>query len=345
MTESCLDAETVAAWVDGGLSGDPLEVAQSHVADCARCQALVGTVARLNTVVPRAEPERASRRWLAWAVPLTAAAAAIALWVAIPRDKLDRFDTGARAPEANEVQRQADETKVQEPALLDGRLQAPASGTKAERERQTTDSSGAAKDAAKNDAATSNQIGAQQPELRRDATRLEADSLKKQPGPESAVAPFASEAPAPAASPADAAPPALAEKSAIPARSAARAQTADLEIVSPDPAVRWRIAGSVVQRSTNGGGRWEAVSTGVASPLTAGAAPSVSVCWLVGRGGVVLLSTDGRTWRRVAFPETTDLSAVQATDARAASVSTSDGRTFSTTDGGVTWVRRPLQEF
>ena len=344
VTESCLDAETVAAWVDGGLSGAALEMAQSHVADCARCQALVGTVARIDSGVPLSEPERASRRWLAWVVPLTAAAAAIALWVAVPRNKIDTFDTRDRAPEATEVQKQADETKVQEPALLDGRLQAPASKTKAERELRTTDSIGAAKDAADTDAAISNQVGAP-PELRRDATRLEADSLEKQPGPGSAVAPSASAAPAPQASPADAAPPALAEKSVISARSAARAQTADIEIVSPDTSVRWRIAGSVVQRSTNGGARWEAVSTGVATPLTAGAAPSVSVCWLVGRGGVVLLSTDGRTWRRVAFPETSDLSAVQATGARAASVSTADGRTFSTTDGGVTWARRPLQEF
>ena len=113
----------------------------------------------------------------------------------------------------------------------------------------------------------------------------------------------------------------------------------------PDPSVRWRIAGSVVQRSTNGGARWDAVPTGVASALTAGAAPSASVCWLVGRAGVVLLSTDGLNWRRVAFPEVTDLSAIQATDARTASVSTADGRTFSTTDGGATWVRRPPQDF
>jgi hypothetical protein len=343
VTESCLDAETVAAWVDGGLSGAALEMAQSHVADCARCQALVGTVARLNSVVPLAEPAHASRRWLAWVVPLTAAAAAIALWVAVPRDNLGKFDSGDRAPKATEAQRQTDETKVQEPALLDGPLQAP-SRAKTEQESRPTNSSDAAKDAANSDAASGNQIGAQ-PELRRDATRFEADRLEKQPGPESAVAPSASAAPAPAASPADAAPPALAEKSAIAARSAARAQTADIEIVSPDPSVRWRIAGPVVERSTNGGARWEAAPTGVASPLTAGAAPSVSVCWLVGRGGVVLLSTDGRNWRRLAFPETTDLSAVQATDARAASVSTADGRTFSTTDGGVTWVRRPVQEF
>jgi photosystem II stability/assembly factor-like uncharacterized protein len=36
----------------------------------------------------------------------------------------------------------------------------------------------------------------------------------------------------------------------------------------------------------------------------------------------------------------TDLSAVKATDARSASVSTVDGRTFSTTDGGATWRRQ-----
>ena len=91
------------------------------------------------------------------------------------------------------------------------------------------------------------------------------------------------------------------------------------------------------------------MSTGVAAELTAGAAPSATVCWLVGRGGVVLLSTDGRTWRRVAFPEMTDLSAVFTVDAggNVASVTTVDGRTFVTTDGGATWVSPldPLQEF
>jgi hypothetical protein len=35
----------------------------------------------------------------------------------------------------------------------------------------------------------------------------------------------------------------------------------------------------------------------------------------------------------------TDLSSVRATDARTASISTVDGRTFSTSDGGVTWSR------
>jgi hypothetical protein len=118
------------------------------------------------------------------------------------------------------------------------------------------------------------------------------------------------------------------------------AESVGVDIVSPDTKVRWRIAGSTVQSSTDGGARWETQSSGNVAELTAGVAPSASVCWIVGRGGVVLLSIDGRTWRRVPFPETIDLSAVGATDARSASVSTIDGRTFSTTDAGATWAAR-----
>jgi photosystem II stability/assembly factor-like uncharacterized protein len=116
-------------------------------------------------------------------------------------------------------------------------------------------------------------------------------------------------------------------------------------VVSPDPSVRWRLSGSLVERSTNGGAVWDPVPIPIAAELTAGAAPSVSVCWLVGRGGVVLLSTDGRSWRRLAFPEATDLSAVSAKDDRTASVTAADGRVFATTDGGAIWTRRPLQDF
>ena len=95
-----------------------------------------------------------------------------------------------------------------------------------------------------------------------------------------------------------------------------------------------------MQRSTNGGARWEPVPTVTSGELLAGAAPSATVCWLVGRGGVVLVSMDGGQFRRVTFPEMTDLSAVTATDARSASVSTIDGRIFATTDAGLTWERR-----
>jgi photosystem II stability/assembly factor-like uncharacterized protein len=65
----------------------------------------------------------------------------------------------------------------------------------------------------------------------------------------------------------------------------------------------------------------------------------------VGRAGLVLLSTDGRSWRRVAFPETVDLTAIQSTNASTATVVSADGKSFITKNAGSTWDPAPLQEF
>ena len=108
-------------------------------------------------------------------------------------------------------------------------------------------------------------------------------------------------------------------------------------IQSPNRDVRWRIVGgTIVERSTDGGIAWQTQSTG-GYRLVAGAAPSPTVCWLVGYGGVILLSTDGQTWHRLEFPEAIELTAILATDASSATVTSADGRTFSTADGGKTW--------
>jgi photosystem II stability/assembly factor-like uncharacterized protein len=58
-----------------------------------------------------------------------------------------------------------------------------------------------------------------------------------------------------------------------------------------------------------------------------------------------VLSIDGTTWQLRPFPEAVNLTAVRATDAKTATVTTSDSRQFSTTDGGATWSKLPLQEF
>ena len=71
--------------------------------------------------------------------------------------------------------------------------------------------------------------------------------------------------------------------------------------------------------------------------ITAGAAPLGSTCWLVGRDAAVFSTTNGVLFTRVPFPEPVDLIGVRATAALRATVTTADGRTFTTTDGGLSW--------
>ena len=52
-TAECLDAETAGAWADGRLRGAALAEAQLHVADCARCQALMATLLRTTPAAGR----------------------------------------------------------------------------------------------------------------------------------------------------------------------------------------------------------------------------------------------------------------------------------------------------
>ena len=107
---------------------------------------------------------------------------------------------------------------------------------------------------------------------------------------------------------------------------------------------RWRILGGTgVQRSVDGGITWTVASLPAGQPfvLTAGSASSQNVCWLVGRDGAVFLSRNGLTFERVAFPHRVHLRSVQAIDALRAVVTAEDGRTFSTSDAGLTWVAGP----
>jgi photosystem II stability/assembly factor-like uncharacterized protein len=124
-----------------------------------------------------------------------------------------------------------------------------------------------------------------------------------------------------------------------------------VEVASPDPKFRWRLAGpTAIDRSIDGGVTWTRQTIGVpalafasqdapaaAMRWTTGSSPAPEVCWVVGGGGIVLLSTDGRTWQMRRLPEAVDLIAVHAVDARTATVTTADGRQFSTSDAGLSW--------
>ena len=120
-----------------------------------------------------------------------------------------------------------------------------------------------------------------------------------------------------------------------------RAKTGDFELAAAQSTIRWRIVdGRAVQRSPDAGATWSNQYTAPSGVfLTAGTASSATVCWLVGRAGAIVVSTDG-VWQRVTFPDAVDLASVVAPDARTATVTTVDGRRFATADGGRTWTRR-----
>jgi hypothetical protein len=114
---------------------------------------------------------------------------------------------------------------------------------------------------------------------------------------------------------------------------------------APSIAVRWRILPSGdVERSLRGSTTWDRIAIDPPAFIYAGDAPTFRICWLVGRGGVVLRTTDGLHFERLNVPNAADLVSVRAVDADRATVTTTDGRTFATADGGLTW-QAPLQDF
>jgi hypothetical protein len=112
-------------------------------------------------------------------------------------------------------------------------------------------------------------------------------------------------------------------------------------VASPDGSTRWRVESrDRISRSRDGGTTWAAQAVRTSTDVLAGSAPSTDVCWFVGRAGLVLLTSDAERWDVRPFPERADLVAIEARDARHATVTTLDGHRFVTEDGGATWVRQ-----
>jgi hypothetical protein len=383
--DACLDAEVMAAWTDGGLSADALKLVRAHVAGCARCQVLAAVMAKLDSAgeAEVAESRRPARRpWLTWFAPLAAAAAAVTIYVFIPRQPPGTDDPAAPAQMAKA--RAAAESNVpsanaapvapapaQEPARDDFRQNAPKLTAKAQ-DPQVAKREADRKDLADRQAA----VGTREEIQRERAQQTVTEPKKADAKPAASVPPPIPPPPpatvptgvATALPPPPAAPPPATQSNALGQAGATRvagagrgggggaaARPAEAfretdalsdvvtrEIASSDPNVRWRIRGTLIHKTTDGGQTWLPVAPVMTlkSELTAGAAPSPTTCWLVGKAGTVLLTTDGQKWEQLKFPAPTDLSAVRATDARTATVTTVDGREYSTIDGGNTWVRK-----
>jgi len=110
-------------------------------------------------------------------------------------------------------------------------------------------------------------------------------------------------------------------------------------ILAPDP-YAWRVwSRGKIEFSFDSGHTWEQQKSGVTTDLIAGNAPTRKVCWIVGKAGTVLLTTDqGRHWKKLTPPSDEDLEGVNAEDGKRASVwTTSHKHSYATNDAGASW--------
>lgn len=344
LSDACPDAETVAAWAARALPRTEHESLDVHLSDCARCQALVAAFSR-------AEPDavRASSLWtrwrLSWLIPAATAATAAAIWVATPRVPPAGPDPLATA--LQQTREQASEA-AQAPSAVPADAGPPAVEAR-NREVAGTARRADASPPARSSDLVADAAGTAAKEAPPQARAAEGSvTTLSTPGTPAAAADgqanraleeritIAAAAPA-AAAPAEsqAADGATGRREAF--QETARAVT-PLQIVSPDPAVWWRIVGgSRVERTTSAGATWTPAQVDSTAALTAGSSPDPQICWLVGSAGTVRLTTDGVRFRALPFPETVDLGGVRATSDRSAVVTARDGRTFRTDDQGATW--------
>ena len=294
-SEVCLDADTIASWAAGSLTGKERAAAELHASTCSRCMAILAATERSAppaTGIPK-------QPWILvtpmrWLVPLTAAATAVAIWIAVP----DRPVTapaigGTDSPQMTSAapERSPDVPPAAEPKPAESYAPVPPAG---EPQRQ--------------------EFNSRLDESRRGRAGIEAEQLAKRedafaPSPQAPVPPPAaaeSALAAPAAAPAQAR-----DSAADPqrmARSSSRAFAATESISSSNALSRWRIvAGVSVERSTDGGKTWMRTSplpddTPGAAAITGVNIRAVDATRAVvstSDGGVFYTTDAGKSWTRV----------------------------------------------
>jgi hypothetical protein len=361
---ACFDGEILAAWTEGQLRGAEADTIERHLSTCARCQQLLAAFAR--TSPPPVVTVPLWRRWrLQWLVPIATAATVAAIWVATPPEDRAAYvqapaaSQAARAPEPAPARESApsqpsaakpdapedsdanrsrlNQRKARTREAASPPVVPPAPEKREEFERRLSDRS----DRKEIADLQKTQAGPATTETD-DARKPDAAGQRAQPeGVRETAAPLGA-AQAPQAAPASPSQPAERSTQGALRGFTARQAVASNEIVSPNPSNRWLIVGDrQVQRTTNGGAQWTAVTLPSPGPLTAGSSPAPTVCWIIGRGGAIYLTTDGSRFIRIAFPEPLDLISITATDDRHATVTSADGRTFTTADQGTTWSAKP----
>lgn len=293
ITPACLDAETLAAWSDGGLDAQAVAMAEAHASNCARCQDMLGTLVRATPVVT-AGASSPVPLWRWWFAPLAAGAAAVTLWMVVPTDRYT-----APAP-TKEIQFEAPPAAAQAPNAARDAVAAESPRSqpdgKASTKNRQADRKLADNAVRENVAVTAADESKPKIEalMKADKASERRDRAERAPAGQGLTQPAARAAAPPPAAPA-----------------------------APTAAAIGAVQGQIALPSD--------------VQITSTSSPTPGVKWFVGRAGVVLLTIDGRKVTRLSFPETTDLTAVTATDASNAVVTTIDGRIFRTENGGASW--------
>jgi hypothetical protein len=373
----CPEPELVAAYMDGGLSGDEVERCERHLAACASCRRMLAEMARgaevLSGTRASSVVER-KRMWSwRWLVPAAATVAAAALWVVLRPAPLPSrsapVETGqmARADEIGARSKRASPAPRDReiPSQVEAKAAAPAGAPKGQSTRGAESGSVAPAESrrAEKAPAPAPTLAAEQPvppaqvppaaapaketlaehmakaEAQKEAPKDVAQAKPVQPSAERAGVAGAVAADRMAATPTPVNEPEATKQLARVAR--ASVETAPVVIRTPDPLTLWRLgpAGSI-QRSTDGGHTWKPQASGITLTMLAGSAPTPLVCWAVGQKGAILRTIDGSTWEVVAAPTSLDLVAVVARGGSSATITALDGQTWVTTDGARTWQHR-----
>jgi hypothetical protein len=279
-TDVCLDAETLAAWADGGLTAQAAAAVELHTSNCSRCMAVLAAMER-SAPVASPRPAWTPARVFRWLAPLTAAAAAIVIWVVVPDRPITPEQRSAAVQDLQVMRPRADdaaprnEVAVPEQALQ----QSPAPSTQNQEPP-----------------AADKLLSRKAPDVRDESRRERAATLSASADaaadaqPEAAAPPAARSPSARFMAPADA----PAETTA--ARDSAFNLAAAGESIDPsNPLVRWRVvAPALIERSTDGGKTWTSVSPLPGTSATTPSAFSVAAVRAVDAERAVVRTSDGR---------------------------------------------------
>ena len=360
----CPDAAILAAYVDRSVSDDERSSIEAHVANCMACTEQLALLAALDVPSDQTAPTPSFdvgaliRKW-GWLVPAMTAVVVIAVW-------LRSSDDGSAVRPTTMAQRTVPSAPAEQRAepAPSGREAAPQNATELQTKRDAADRDSRLKAAARlgvaapvstvTDAAKPASppppVEAEEKSEDTFAERNLADEKDKeaaqrqdyaaaapQPPPSAAASP-ATGADAREGTLAKAAPAPLAGNAAVGGRMR-KVTRQESAAVAP---VLVRTTGGRIERSTDSGLSWTTEHTGLSDQIQVALCPTTTACWLgADNGAVYVRNGEGQWVRRAVPPPAAPVQTIAAVDNQHATVALSDGRRYSTADGGVTWTVAP----